>query len=278
MNRRIEAGTAPRRSRRGGAGRRVASRTFAAGIATAALLLSMRTAAAQSDVVALPGVVDTDVTLPDNPLTAATLFKLMMSEIAAQRGAPDASYATELKLAHETRDPRIARRATEFAVQARQPAAAVEAARLWAELSPASRVAADTYLTLLVLSARFDEAEPLLAAKIAAAPSKSQALVQVYGLLTQGPNRAQIYATMRRPCWHLSVAAGRPHGRRAGRAGGRRQGRGGPTRRVRRCGCSPTRSRPRSCWRSSSSSITRRRPTRCCRASSPATRSRCRCG
>ena len=198
MNRRITALTAPRRGRRSGTGRRVGTRTFAAGILAAAVLLSMRTAAAQSDLVALPGTVDTEATLPDNPLTAATLFKLMMSEIAAQRGAPEASYATELKLAQETRDPRIARRATEFAVQARQPAAAVEAARLWAELSPGSRVAADTHLTLLVLSARFDEAEPLLAAKIAAAPSKSQALVQVYGLLTQGPNRAQVYATMRR--------------------------------------------------------------------------------
>ena len=141
---------------------------------------------------------ESDGPVPDNELTSATLFKLMMSEIAAQRGAADASYATELKLARETRDPRIARRATEFAVQARQPAAAVEAARLWSELSPASRVAADTFLTLLVLSARFEEAEPLLAAKIENAQSKSQALGQVYGLLAQGQNRPQAYATIRK--------------------------------------------------------------------------------
>jgi len=144
------------------------------------------------------GVPDGEGPLPDNPLTSATLFKLMMSEIASQRGSADASYATELKLARETRDPRIARRATEFAVQARQPASAVDAARLWTELSPESRVAADTYLTLLVLSGRFDDAEPLLAAKIEGAPSKSQALAQVYGLLAQSQNRAQTYQTMRK--------------------------------------------------------------------------------
>ena len=144
------------------------------------------------------GVHDTEAALPDNPLTAATLFKLMMSEIASQRGSADASYATELKLARETRDPRIARRATEFAVQARQPASAVEAARLWVELSPESRVAADSYLTLLVLSGRFDDAEPLLAAKIEGSTSKSQALAQVYGLLAQSQNRAQTYQTMRK--------------------------------------------------------------------------------
>ncbi len=193
MNTRTEAS-----NRRARSPRRTDLRPLVAGLFGALALWSTAPAAAQDVVAPLPGIADSDATLPDNPLTSATLFKLMMSEIAAQRGAPDASFATELKLARETRDPRIARRATEFAVQSRQPAAAVEAARLWTELSPDSRVAADTYLTLLVLSARFDEAEPLLAAKIAAAPSKSQALVQVYGLLTQAPNRGQVYVAMRR--------------------------------------------------------------------------------
>ena len=165
----------------------------------AALLFSASAARAQDAAPAIAAIAaESDGALPDNPLTAATLFKLMMSEIASQRGAPDASYATELKLARETRDPRIARRATEFAVQARQPGSAVEAARLWTELSPESHVAADTYLTLLVLSGRLEEAEPLLAAKIQGAPSKSQALVQVYGLLSQGQNRPQSYATIRK--------------------------------------------------------------------------------
>ena len=136
--------------------------------------------------------------VPGNTLTPSTLFQLLMSEIAAQRGSADAAYATELSLARETRDPRIARRATEFAVQARQPAAAVDAARLWSELSPDSRVAGDTYLTLLILSGRIEEGEPLLAAKIATAPSKSQALAQVYGLLAQSQNRPQAYQTIRK--------------------------------------------------------------------------------
>lgn len=157
---------------------------------------------------------DGDSRLPDNPLTSATLFKLLMSEIAAQRGATEASFATEIKLARETRDPRIARRATEFAVQAHQPAQAVDAARLWSELAPESRVAGDTYLTLLVLSGRSDEAEPLLAAKIEGAPSKSSALSQVYALLSQSQNHAQTYVTIQRladrypalPEGHLVVA------------------------------------------------------------------------
>ncbi len=146
----------------------------------------------------IPTPATTDDPLPDNTLTSPTLFKLLMSEIAAQRGAPDAAYATELKLARETRDPRIARRATEFAVQARQPEAAVEAARLWTELSPDSRIASDTFLTLLVLSGRLDEAQPRLAAKIEAASSKSQALAQVYGLLAQSQQRKPAYDVMRK--------------------------------------------------------------------------------
>ena len=186
--RNIERGRPARRPRPQTAAWLLAGVLLASQDATAQLVVPPSAAAAE--------------TLPDNTLTAATLFKLMMSEIASQRGAADASYATEFRLAQETRDPRIARRATEFAVQARQPAAAVEAARLWTELSPQSQVAADTYLTLLVLSSRFDEAEPLLAAKIAGASSKSQALVQVYALLSQSPSRPQVYTTMR----HLAGA------------------------------------------------------------------------
>ena len=181
----------PRRSHRS---------AIAAAVVTALLsFATMPSAIAQdaSHAIAPPSAVD-DGPLPDNTLTSATLFRLMMSEIAAQRGAPEASYATDLKLARETRDPRIARRATEFAVQARQPASAVEAARLWAELAPQSRVASDTYLTLLVMSGRLDDAEPLLATKIEGSPSKSQALAQVYGLLAQGQNRAESYAVMRK--------------------------------------------------------------------------------
>jgi tetratricopeptide (TPR) repeat protein len=136
--------------------------------------------------------------LPDNTLTRETLFKLMMSEIAAQRGATDASFATEYKLAKDTKDPRIARRAVEFAVQARQPAQAIEAARLWTELAPGSQTANDTYLTLLILAGRYEDAEPLLAAKIEGAPSKSSALAQVYGLLAQGQRRPEVYALTRK--------------------------------------------------------------------------------
>lgn len=173
-------------------------RPLVASLWVAGALFVVPTAHAQDALRSLVPASDTDGVLPDNPLTSATLFKLMMSEIASQRGAAEASYATELKLARETRDPRIARRATEFAVQARQSAGAVEAARLWTELSPESKVASDTLLTLLVLSSRLEEAEPLLAAKVDGAASKSQALVQVYGLLAQGPNRGQAYATMKK--------------------------------------------------------------------------------
>ena len=174
-------------------------RPIAASLLIVGSMLFAESASAQDVATSLvPPSIAGEEKLPDNTLTSATLFKLMMSEIAAQRGGTEASAATEFRLAKETRDPRIARRATEFAVQARQPAQAVEAARLWTELSPDSRVAADTYLTLLVLSGRLEEAEPLLAAKIDGASSKSQALAQVYGLLAQGQNRPQTYATIRR--------------------------------------------------------------------------------
>ena len=152
--------------------------------------------------------------LPQVELTGEILYKLLASEIAAQRNEPLRAFATEFELAKQTRDPRIAKRAVEFAVLARQPQAALSAARLWNELSPNARDANDTYVTLLILAGRLDEAEPLLAARIASSPSRSQAIAQVHGILAQSPNRPAAYALIQKlagaypalPEAHLVVA------------------------------------------------------------------------
>ena len=152
--------------------------------------------------------------LPQVELTGELLYKLLASEIAAQRNEPVRAFATEFELAKETRDPRIAKRAVEFAVLARQPQAALSAARLWTELSPTARDANDTYVTLLILAGKLEEAEPLLAARIASSPSKSQAIAQVHGVLAQSPNRPAAYALIQKlagaypalPEAHLVVA------------------------------------------------------------------------
>src|SRR5438874_13245959 len=71
-------------------------------------------------------------------LSEATLYDLLVGEIALQRG--DATLASKiyLELARSTRDPRVARHAVEVANVARQPDLALEAAKIWQEAAPTS--------------------------------------------------------------------------------------------------------------------------------------------
>jgi tetratricopeptide (TPR) repeat protein len=90
------------------------------------------------------------------------MYRLLASEIAAQRGQVSSAAATYLTLARETRDPRIARRATELALAERSLERALPAAQLWHELAPESPLAAQTIESLWMTTGRFAQAEPLL--------------------------------------------------------------------------------------------------------------------
>ncbi|MDZ7596523.1 MAG: tetratricopeptide repeat protein [Thiobacillus sp.] len=100
--------------------------------------------------------------LPKQPLTPDILFKFLVAEVAGQRGEMGVAQATYLDLARQTQDPRIARRAVEVSMFARDQAGALEAARLWAAAEPASERAQQTLAALLLNEGRLDEAEPIL--------------------------------------------------------------------------------------------------------------------
>ena len=100
--------------------------------------------------------------LPRQPLTPDLLFRFLVAEIAGQRSAVGIAQSTYLDLARQTRDPRVARRATEMAMFGRNPDGALEAARIWAETDPASERARQAVAALLINSGRLEEAEPLL--------------------------------------------------------------------------------------------------------------------
>ncbi|HPU50245.1 MAG TPA: tetratricopeptide repeat protein [Burkholderiaceae bacterium] len=100
--------------------------------------------------------------LPKVDLTPQLIFQLLASEIAAQRGQAGSATATYLSLAQKTRDPRLARRATELALSERSLERAMQAAQLWRELSPGSSLAAQTLETLWLSTGRFGDARPLI--------------------------------------------------------------------------------------------------------------------
>lgn len=100
--------------------------------------------------------------LPKQPLTPDILFKFLVAEVAGQRGQIGIAQSTYLDLARETHDPRIARRAAEVSMFARNPAGALEATRLWMAAEPDSESAQQTMAVLLLNEGKFDEAEPIL--------------------------------------------------------------------------------------------------------------------
>lgn len=86
----------------------------------------------------------------ESPLTSELLYRLMVAEIAGQRGDFHIAAREYLAAARESNDPAIAERATRIAVYAREDTAAREAAALWAKLQPnsirAHEVAAAMYV------------------------------------------------------------------------------------------------------------------------------------
>jgi len=102
--------------------------------------------------------------LPKQPLTPEILFKFLVAEVAGQRGAIGMSQSAYLDLARQTQDPRIARRAVEVSMFARNQAGALEAARLWAAAEQDSERAQQTLAALLLSEGKFGEAEPILRA------------------------------------------------------------------------------------------------------------------
>jgi len=69
-------------------------------------------------------------------LTAEIMYRLLVGDVALQRGDTALAARAYYEAARDTRDARIARRATEISLAARQRALALDSARLWSELEP----------------------------------------------------------------------------------------------------------------------------------------------
>src|SRR5947207_1490370 len=69
-------------------------------------------------------------------LSAELMYRLLVGDIALQRGDPALAARAYYEAAKEVRDTRLARRATEIALAARQRTLALDAATLWSDLDP----------------------------------------------------------------------------------------------------------------------------------------------
>ena len=138
--------------------------------------------------------------LPNVDLNSELLYKLTRAELEFKNGQWQGPYVTMMMAAQQTRDPRLARRASEMALAAKQGGEALAAIRLWRELAPDSDEATQFFLGFVVLTDKMEEAEPIFAQRIEAAPpgSRGVALFQTQQILARANDKLFAYAMLAR--------------------------------------------------------------------------------
>ncbi len=128
--------------------------------------------------------------LPTQDLTRDILFKLLVGEVAGQRGEIGLAAEAYADLAKTTRDPRVAKRATEAAMYAQNPEMAIRSSRIWMESDPSDEAAAQTHASILVSAGDFDAAQPVLAALLdRQGPRTGPTLLQIGSMLNRSGDR-----------------------------------------------------------------------------------------
>jgi tetratricopeptide (TPR) repeat protein len=136
--------------------------------------------------------------LPVVELTAELMYKMMVAEVALQRGQPDVAAKAYADLARETRDPRIAQRATEIAWNARQMDTAIEAAGIWLETSPGNARARQVLGALLANQQKLDAAQSHFEQWLSSdTENVGQSFLQLSTLLARNKDRTAVLQLVR---------------------------------------------------------------------------------
>ena len=138
--------------------------------------------------------------LPSVQLSSDLFYQLTSAELEFKAGRWQGPYTTLMKAAQQTRDPRIAQRAVEMALAAKQGAEALAAIRLWRELAPHSEEATEYFLGFMVLGDQMEQAEPVFSERLKnAAPAlRGTAIFQMQQYLTRAKDKAAAFAMAER--------------------------------------------------------------------------------
>jgi len=138
--------------------------------------------------------------LPKVALTPDILYNLLVGEIAGQRGQISVAASTLGKVARETRDPRIAERATLAALYAKRYDEALQSAHLWAALQPDDTEAREAIITALLELNRIAEAKSQFESLFGMEETRrhlDQAYLRAAAILGRASNRAAGVDVMR---------------------------------------------------------------------------------
>lgn len=133
--------------------------------------------------------------LPAGELSEDVLFRYLSAEIADQRGDWEYAFVNMLQIAQQTRDPRLARRAAEIAITAKETDEALAAVRLWRELAPESEEAAQFYLSFILIGDNLADARPILEQRLKEArpPTLGAVILQTQRLLARARDKAAAF-------------------------------------------------------------------------------------
>lgn len=121
--------------------------------------------------------------VPYVTLSSDILYRVLASEVAAQRGVFGSAGTTMVGLARDTGDPRLARRGLEFFLAGGNLQGALEAARMWSRLAPTDIEASSTELALAAANGQTEGLAEALRGRIDASQDKVAALSQALAVL-----------------------------------------------------------------------------------------------
>ena len=136
--------------------------------------------------------------LPNVELTGELLYEFLLTEIANQRGQTALAAKSSSDLARKSRDPRLAKRAAQLAVESGQMDKAIEAIRVWQELEPGSTSAMRMSASMLLRGGKLDEArEEIIKVLKAEEAHAGLVFMQIYQMLAAYPDTAAALKLMR---------------------------------------------------------------------------------
>ncbi len=153
--------------------------------------------------------------LPSVRLTADILYRILVAEIAAQRG--EYLQAAELLygLARETSDPRLAKRSFQFAMAARDLSAALKAAKQWVLVAPNDPDAVASSLALSASSGQSSGLAGNLRDRVEKASNKERAIAEAASIVSKMSDKRVAYDVLEKalpdsvlnlPLAHLALA------------------------------------------------------------------------
>lgn len=132
--------------------------------------------------------------LPEVELSGKLLFDILVAEFAEDSGKLSVANKKYLDSAHSTRDPRLARKATQVAIFAKKYDRALTAAKLWVEIEPNNFDARQSAASLLLVQGMLDEAKPHLIWLLDEASYSPKRLVAVANLMVRSAGDTDVVA------------------------------------------------------------------------------------